>query len=111
MRNESQKLKNYLERIQKKKIRDATQRIAGKGDKVKGAIKKIFSFCKGYLQQLFKSGEKLLFHATAKTSLRVPQQRNKGNIYCGEQHIKMKIKYYYIKILFKNYNKNIIKKL
>ena len=39
----SQQLLNCLERIPKRKMRDATQRIVGEGDKVKGAIKKIFS--------------------------------------------------------------------
>ena len=42
----SQKLKNCLERIPKIEMRDATQRIAGEGAKVNGAIKKIFSACK-----------------------------------------------------------------
>ena len=40
MRN--QKLQNCLEKIPKRKMRDATQRIVGEGDKIKGAIKKIF---------------------------------------------------------------------
>jgi len=39
----SQKLLNCLERIPKRKMRDATQRIAGDGDKVKGAVRKIYS--------------------------------------------------------------------
>ena len=39
-RMRGQKLKNCLEKILKKKMRDATKRIAGEGDKVKGAIKK-----------------------------------------------------------------------
>ena len=39
----SQKLKTALERTTKRKLRDATQRIVGEGDKVKGAIKKVFS--------------------------------------------------------------------
>ena len=39
----SQKRMNCLERIPKRKMRGTTQRIAGEGDKVKGAIKKNFS--------------------------------------------------------------------
>ena len=38
----SQKLLICLEKIPKSKLRDVTQRIIGEGDKVKGAIKKIF---------------------------------------------------------------------
>ena len=38
-----EKLKNSLEKVTKRKLRDATQRITGEGDKVKGAIKKVYS--------------------------------------------------------------------
>ncbi|CAG9311042.1 unnamed protein product [Blepharisma stoltei] len=39
----SQKLKNALERIPKRTLKDATQRIIGGGDKVKGAIKNVMN--------------------------------------------------------------------
>ena len=36
----SQKLQNCLERISKRKMRDATERIVGEGDKVREQLKK-----------------------------------------------------------------------
>ena len=55
----SQKLLNCLERIPKRKLRDATQRIAGEGDKVKGAIKKIFSTLQRMPKTAIESGENI----------------------------------------------------
>ena len=52
----SQKLKNCSEIIPKRKLHDTTQRIAGEGDKVKGAIKKIFSTLQECPRQLLRSG-------------------------------------------------------
>ena len=39
----SQKLLKSLEKVTKRKLRDATQRIVGEGDKVRGAVKKIYA--------------------------------------------------------------------
>ena len=39
----SQKLLNTLNKVTRRTLRDATQRIVGEGNKVKGAIRKIYS--------------------------------------------------------------------
>ena len=68
-RHDSQKLKNCLERILKMEMRDATQRLAGEGDKVKGEIKKIFTTLQKMPKTETEKWRNMSLLAATKTSL------------------------------------------
>ena len=65
----SQKLKNCFEGILKREMRDATKRLAGEGDKVRGAIKKIFTTLKNMPKAETEKWRNMSFLAATKTSL------------------------------------------